>query len=178
MRAWLGRALLATILLGSLAAQEWTADLPEDGPRILERGILRVAGSRGLTLREYKTTSGVMSRTLVFDAPGCSQPVKVSQRLWTFEEEPLLEGGAEQDYARRYIYIDRSWDRPDPRAMFVQRTKYRSLAMFGLTEYVASMYLILVETPKNCPTAKAVDWSSIWSRDYLEAAGANAAPTR
>lgn len=172
MRAWLGRAVFVTILLGSFAAQERAAVSPEDGPGLLEPGILRVAGSHGLSLREYKTTNGVFSRTLVFDAPGCSQPVKVSQRVWTFEEEPLLERHPDPGYARRYVYIDRSWDRPDPRGVFIQRTKYRSLAMVGLTEYIPSTHLIVVETAKNCRAAEAIDWSPVWSRVSLSTARA------
>jgi hypothetical protein len=48
--------------------------------------------------------------------------------------------------------------------------KYRVLATFGLTEYTPSWYLILVETPKNCRTAAAIDWRSVWNRNYLAAA--------
>ncbi len=117
-----------------------------------------------------------MTRTLVFDAPNCSQPVQVSLRLSTFEEESLTEPGSESGYTRRFIYIDRSWDRPDPRAVFVEHMKYSALAMFGLTEYVPSRYLVLVETPKNCRAAEDIDWSSAWSRDYLGVA--HAAPSR
>ncbi|MBV8104957.1 MAG: hypothetical protein JO223_10105 [Hyphomicrobiales bacterium] len=81
-----------------------------------------------------------------------------------------MESAPEQGYTRRYIYFNRSWDTPDPRAAFVQRMKYGVLAAFGLTEYVPSWYLILVETPKNCRTAAAVDWRSVWNRNYLVAA--------
>ena len=171
MRAWAGHAVFATILMGSLAAQNRAADWPDNkSARLLEPAILRVAGSYGLNLHEYRTTSGTTSRTLVFEALGCSQPVKVSLRLSTFEEESLMESAPEQGYTRRYIYFNRSWDTPDPRAAFVQRMKYGVLAAFGLTEYVPSWYLILVETPKNCRTAAAVDWRSVWNRNYLVAA--------
>jgi hypothetical protein len=122
-----------------------------------------------LDLREYKKTSGMTSRTLVFEAPGCSQPVTVSARLSTFEEESLMEHDPVQGYTRRYIYFDRSWDTPEPRAAFAQRMKYSALAMFGLTEYVPSRYLILVEAPKNCRAAEAIDWRSAWKRSYLAA---------
>ena len=117
-----------------------------------------------------------MTRTLVFDAPGCSQPVQVSLRLSTFEEKSLMKSASEQGYTRRYVYFDQSWDRPEPRAAFVQRMKYSALTMFGLTEYVPSRFLVLVETPKNCRTAEAVDWRLVWNRDYL--AAAQAAPSR
>jgi hypothetical protein len=172
VRAWVGHAVFATILIGSFAAKERAAEVPIDGPSLLEPAILRIAGSHGLDLREYRTTSGMMSRALVFDSLGCSRPVLVSLRLWTFEEESLMNYASEQGYTRRYIYFDRSWDRPDTRAMFGQRVKYWALAVFGLTEYFPSQYLILAETPKNCRNTEAIDWRSVWNRDNLAAANA------
>ncbi|MBV9288383.1 MAG: hypothetical protein JO288_11285 [Hyphomicrobiales bacterium] len=117
-----------------------------------------------------------MPPALVFEAPGCSLPVQVSPRLSNFEEESLMDYAPEQGYTRRYLYFDRSWDKPAPRAAFLQRMKYWALAMFGLTDYTPSRYLILVEAPKNCQSAEAVDWRSVWKRDYL--AGAKTAPAQ
>ncbi len=175
----MGHTVFAAVLIGSLAAQERVADWFEDDASLLEPAILRIAGSHGLHLREYRTTNGIMTRTLVFDVPGCSQPVQVSLRLATFEERSLMESLPEQSYTRRYIYFDQSWDRPNPQGAFAQRMKYSALAMFGLTEYVPSRYLVLVETPKTCRAAEAVDWSSVWNRDYLAAAqDVKAAPSQ
>jgi hypothetical protein len=51
--------------------------------------------------------------------------------------------------------------------------KYAALAVFGLTRYVPSGYLLLVESPSHCSVADAIDWRNVWDRDYLlEAAGA------
>ena len=69
----------------------------------------------------------------------------------------------ERGYTRRYIYFDRTWDSPDPRAAFVQRMKYAFLAMFRMTEYEPSAYLLLVETPPHCQAAEAIDWRPVWS---------------
>lgn len=171
MKAWAAHAVFATILVGSLAARERSAaPLPDS---LLEPAVLRVAESHGWGLREYRTTSGMsmMSRSLVFDAPGCSQPVLVSLRLSTFEEETLM-GSTETGYARRYVYFDRTWDTPDPRAAVVERMKYAALAMFGLTRYSPSWYLLQVEAPANCRAAAAMDWRSVWNRDDLAAAQA------
>lgn len=176
MRAWAGHAVFAAVLIGSLAAQQRSADLPDDGAGLLEPAILRIADSHGLKFHEYRTMSGIMTRTLLFAAPGCTRPLQVSLRLSTFEEKSLFGPASEQDYTRHYIYFDRSWDQPDPRAAFVQRMKYSALSMLRLTEYVPSKYLLLVETPNNCRAAEDIDWSFAWSRDYL--AVAHAAPSR
>ena len=173
MRLWAAHAVFATILVGSLAARERAAEPLADSVSLLESTVLRVAASHSWGLREYRTTSGMVSRTLVFEAPGCSQPVQVGLRLSTFEEETLAES-TQPGYVRRYIYFDRTWDAPAPRAAFVQRTKYRALAMFGLTVYAPSWYLLKVEAPANCQSADAMDWRSIWNRDALPAAQAGA----
>jgi len=174
VRVWPAHAIFATILVGSLAAREQAAKPIDDSLSLLEPAVLRVAGSRGWGFREYRTNSGMVSRTLVFEAPGCSQPVEVSLRLSTFEEETLAESAPEPGYLRRYIYFDQTWDTPDPRAAVVQRMKYAALATFGLTKYTPSWYLLQVEAPPNCRAAKATDWRSIWNRDDLAAAQASA----
>ena len=91
--------------------------------------------------------------------------MQVSLRLSsTFEEQTLLEYVPEPGYVRRYVYFDRIWDTPDHRAAALQRMKYAALAMFGLTEYAPSWYLLLIEAPSNCRAAQAIDWRSVWNR--------------
>jgi hypothetical protein len=68
MKAWLLHVVFATILVGSLAAKERTADmLVESGN--LEPAVLRVARSHGLAFREYITITGTDVRALVFEPP-------------------------------------------------------------------------------------------------------------
>ena len=165
--------VFAAILLASLAVQQRAADVRYDDASVLEPSILRVASSHGLTLREYRATGGMTPRGLIFEAPGCRQPVQINSLLSTFEEESLMDNAPGHGNAR-YIYFDQSWVSPNPRAAFVQRMKYRALAMFGLTEYVPSKYLLRVEAPIDCQTVADIDWSSVWSRKYLARAPAGA----
>ncbi len=176
MRVWAAHAVFAAILIGSLAARGLAAD-PLDDNASHERAVLRVAGSHGWGFGEYRATSGILRPTLVFEAPGCSQPVLVSLHSWTFEDEAITQSAPQQGYARRYIYFDMTWDTPDRQAAFVQRMKYRVLAMFGLTEYEPSQYLLLVETPPHCQAAQAIDWGPVWNRDTLAAAQASTEAT-
>ncbi len=163
MRFSAPHAVFAAILVGSLAARALSANAFLDEASVLEPGVLRVAGSHGLGLREYRTTGGMVSRALVFQAPDCSQPVYVSLRLSTFEEQTLLESAPERGYSRRYIYFDRTWDTPDPWAAFAQRMKYAALSVFGLTRYVPSRYLLSVEAPVDCRAVEAIDWRYVWN---------------
>ena len=176
MRAWAAHAVFAAILIGSLATRERAVDAPASSVS-LKAAVLRVAGSHGWGFDDYRTTSGMVSWTLVFEAPSCSQPVFVSLRLSSFEDETMMQYSLEPGYVRRYIYFDRTWDAPDHRAAFLQRMKYEVLAKFGMTEYLPSDYLLLVEAPPHCQAAETIDWRPVWSRDTLATAQANAAAT-
>ena len=176
MRAWAAHAVFAAILLGSLATGERANDALVDSAS-LEAAVLRIAGSQGWGLREYRPMSSVVKGSLVFEVPGCAQGVVVSILSSTFEEATIIGYAAEPGYARRYIYFDRTWDAPEPWAAFFERVKYRAIGMFGLTQYVPSHYLLLIETPRHCPAADTIDWAPAWKRDYLAAAQASAEVT-
>ncbi len=169
MRVWAAHAVFATVLVGSLAGRERPAEAPIVGAS-LESVIVRVARSQGLGFREYRANNTGGVRTMVFDAPGCSQPVLVIWRLATFEDEATIESTPGQGYRQRYVYIDRKWNSPDPWAVSIQRIKYSFLAMFGLSEYAPSAFTLQVETPGDCPAAERIDWRPAWSRSYLAAA--------
>ena len=169
MKAWPVHAIFATILVCSLAARARTTDVLIEHDS-LEPAVLRVARLHGLAFREQVTIAGTDRRALVFEAHGCSRPVRIGLRLLTFEEEPILQSTTEQGYVRRYVYIDHSWDRPNRLAVWVQRIKYEVLATFGQTQYIPSWYLLRIESPPDCQVANAIDWRIVWNRDYLASA--------
>jgi hypothetical protein len=172
MRAWAVHVAFASILVGSLAAKGRTTDvLLERGS--LEPAVLRVAQSHGLAFREYETISDMGRRALVFEAPGCAEPVRVVLRATTFEEEPFTELAPERNYVHRYIYIEHTWDHPDRLAVWIQRMKYEVLATFSQTQYIPSWHLLQVELPPGCQVADAIDWRTVWNRDYLASTGAD-----
>ena len=170
MRAWPLHIVFATILVGSLAAKERAADTLVDVDNLdRETAVTRVARSHGLTFQEYVTLPGTKLPALAFAAPGCFQPILVVLRA-QFDEEPLLRSAREQGDEVRYVYIHGSWEKPDRLAFFVERMKYAALATFGLTRYVPSGHMLLVDSPSHCPAADAIDWRDVWNRDYVEAA--------
>ena len=171
MRAWPLHVVFATVLVGSLAAKERAADVvAEVDSDALETAVTRVARSHGLAFREIVTVGNLPA--LVFEAPGCSRPVLVVLRV-TFDFEPVMQSAREQGDALRYVYIDRSWEKPDRLAFFVDRMKYAALATFGLTRYVPSGHLLVVESPPQCQAADAIDWRKVWNRDYVGATRAD-----
>lgn len=178
MRVWPVHLVFGTLLAGSLVAQQRTVDmLVEIDPGDLAAAVTRVARSQGLIFRSHATVYGNVS-ALTFDAPGCSQPVSVALQV-NFDLAPLVQlSTGKATPVSRYVYIERSWDKPDRLAFFIYRMKYAVLAAFGLTRYVPGGHLMLIEAPSHCQSAKAVDWSDVWNRDYVAANQANAANTR
>ena len=172
MKAWPLHLMFGAILVGSLTAQQRTADtLVEIDPAGLAAAVMRVAQSQGLTFRDHATVYGNVP-ALTFDAPGCAQPVTVALQV-NFDFAPFVQSSApEAGEVARYVYIDRSWDKPNRLAFFIYRMKYAALATFGLTPYAPGGHLMLVEAPSECRAAATIDWSNVWNRDYVQAAAA------
>jgi hypothetical protein len=168
MRAWPLHVVFATILVGSLAAKERAADVLVVDDATLQTAVTRIAQSQGLAFREEVTITGTNGPALAFEAPGCSRPVLVVARV-LFDEEPFMHFAREQGDDIRYVYIDRSWERPDRLALLVEKIKYAAFAIFGLTRYVPSGPLLLVDSPPRCEIAAAIDWRNVWNRDYISA---------
>jgi hypothetical protein len=168
MRAWPLHLVFATILVGSVAAKERAAEVFDVDDATLEAAVKRVARSHDLAFREYTHLTGTGVSALAFEAPSCSRPLFVVVRL-NFDFDPFVRSAREQGDVIRYVYIDRSWEKPDRLALFVERMKYAALASLHLTPYVPSGRLLLVETPSRCQLADAVDWRNVWNRDYLGA---------
>jgi hypothetical protein len=91
----------------------------------------------------------------------------------TFDQEPVVRSAREQGDVLRYVYIDDNWDKPRRLAVFVERVKYTALATLGVTRYVPSWHLLLIESPAHCQIVDAIDWRMVWNRDYLTATVAN-----
>jgi hypothetical protein len=168
MSTWPLHVVFAIILVGSLAARERAPDvLAESGA--LEPAIIRVARSHGLVFRESTTVTGTDVQALVFEAPDCSRPVLVVLLMMTLDQEPIVALSArEHGDVLRYVYIDRTWEKPDRLALFVERMKYAALATFGLTRFMPSWHLLLIESPSHCRVADAIDWRLVWNREYLQ----------
>ncbi len=175
MRGWAGFALFGFLLIGSLAVRETAIDLWAADDDTLEQAIIRVAETQGLTFRGPTGITYVDIRTITFSAPDCSGPVLVVLLVPTFEQEPILRTARGPDQTRRYVYLDRSWDSPHPLAVFFERAKFAALATVGLTRYVPSRQLLLVEAPSGCKAADDVDWRPVWDRRMLQTLKADAA---
>jgi hypothetical protein len=175
MRAWAAFALFGLLLIGSLAVRGTTVDLWTENDN-LEQAIIQVAEAQGLAFRRHTSVTDVDLRAISFDAPNCSGAVLVVPLAVTFEQEPIMRSAAGGPHlTRRYVYLERSWDSPHRLAVFFERAKFAVLAVFGLTRYVPSRQLLLVEAPPGCEAADGVDWRLVWDRRMLQSPKADAA---
>ena len=166
MRAWPLHVVFASMLVGSLATKELAADAPVDEADF-DPAVIRVARAQGLAFREYSTFTGTNVRAMAFEAPGCSRPVQVVVTYEDLGQGAILGVGGEEGDVLRYVYIDRSWDKPDRLALYLQRMKYALLKTFRLTRYDPDPRVLLVDAPPGCQVADAIDWRNAWNRDYV-----------
>ena len=174
MRASAGFTLFGLLLIGSLAIRGTAVDLWAENDN-LEQAIIRVAEAQGLAFRRHTSVTDVDIRAITFDAPNCSGAVLVVPLAVTFEQEPIMRSAGGPHLTRRYVYLESSWDSPHRLAVFFERAKFATLAVFGLTRYVPSRQLLLVEAPSGCDAADGVDWRLVWDRRMLQSAKAEAA---
>jgi len=176
MRAWPLHIVFASMLVGSLAAKELAADAPIDSTDF-EPAVIRVAGAQGLAFRESTTLTGSPLQAMAFEAPDCSRPVLVVVLEENLDRAAMVDLGGEGD-VRRYVYIDRSWEKPDRLAFYIQRMKYALLKTFRLTRYDPDPRVLLVDAPSGCQIADRIDWRNAWNRDYVAASHNAVEPTR
>jgi len=176
MRARLQHAVFAAILLGTLVTKERTGDVFAEAGS-MEPAIIRAAQSQGLVFRGYREVTYADLRALKFEAPGCAQFVSVAVLTVALEQEPLVRSAPEEGNVRHYVYIDRMWNAPNRLAVFFARINHAAFAAFGLSRYVPSWHLLLVDAPLGCSAVDSVDWRLVWDRDY-RAAGENKMPQK
>jgi hypothetical protein len=133
-------------------------------PVNLEPAVFRIARLHGLAFREYVPVADTGRSALVFEAPGCAKPLRVFIRALNANFVQIVPA---PDYSRRYVYIDRSWDRPRQLAAWVQKIKYEVLLALGQTSYLPGGDILQLELPPNCPEIETIDWRMVWSRTYL-----------
>jgi hypothetical protein len=164
MNKWLLHMIFAVILVTSVAASERASDVLLKTQN-LEAAVIHVAQSHGLKLLG-KPTAKELVPTLMFEAPGCAQPLLVSLLSVTLDDEPLVRAVGEPDDVVRYIYLDRSWSvLPNPLAVFFEWKKHKALELFGLTPYVPVPYMLRLARPPGCDIVGRIDWQVVWRRD-------------
>ncbi len=169
MKLWSVHLVFGALLVGSLSAQQRGADNLSEIPLAeFAPAVTRIAEAQGLRLRGHMTAFGNVP-SLSFDMHGCPRPVTVVLGV-NFDIAPFVQATAREtgDMAR-YVYIGRSWGKPQRLAFFAYRMQYAVLATFGLSRYVPGGHLLLIEAPLDCRSIETLDWRNAWNRAYVKA---------
>jgi hypothetical protein len=165
MNASLLRAVFVALLLATLASKAQTSPTASIGVLDIRASIIDVLAGQGLAAREDQAGQGqVFAGSVLFHAPGCDREVRVvpvSISLW---EGPLFDEVIGPDHAKHFRYLDGAWLTEDRIGIRLEWLKHRALAMFGLSRYIASPFVLLIAEPRGCDVVKTVDWRLVWER--------------
>jgi hypothetical protein len=166
MKARVGHALFALILGGSVLANARPTNPPAEAEQ-LAAAVINVARSNDLTFRGRTTLANHLIDALTFDAKGCSEPIMVTLLSVLAEQAPLLETQNLQGRTLRFVFYDRHWRTPNRSSITWEGKKQKALAVFGLTRFAPSEYMLAIAAPSGCKAADAIDWQKVWDRRYL-----------
>lgn len=176
MKARVGHALFALIMGGSILTNARPADPPADAEQ-MAAVVINVARSNNLTFRGRTALANHLIDALTFDAKDCREPITVALLLVFAEQLPLLETQNLGGRTLRFIFYDRRWQTPNRASITWEREKQKTLAVFGLTRFVPSQYMLAIAAAPDCKAAAAIDWQDVWDRRYLASLAADhAAP--
>jgi hypothetical protein len=176
MKARVGHTLFALILGGSILTNARPADPPADAEQ-MAAAVINVARSNNLIFRGRTNLANHLIDALTFDAKDCREPITVALLLLLAEQIPLLETQDLEGRTLRFIFYDRHWQMPNRASITWEREEQKALAIFGLTRFVPSQYMLAIAAASDCKAADAIDWQDVWDRRYLASLAANhAAP--
>ena len=166
MKARVGHALFALILGGSALANARPTNPPAEAGQ-LAAAVINVARSNDLTFRGRTTLANHLIDALTFDAKDCRESITVALLSVMSEQVPLLETQNLEGRPLRFVFYDRRWRTPDRISIAWERKEQKALALFGLTRFVPSEYMLAIAAASDCKTANAIDWQNVWDRHYL-----------
>jgi hypothetical protein len=166
MKARMGHALFALVLGGSILANARPTHTPAEAEQLVTAAI-DIARSNDLTFRGRSTLANHLVDALIFDAKRCSEPIMVAVLSVLGEPAPLLEAQNPEGRTLRFVYYDRRWRTPSRPLIVWKRNEQAALAMFGLTRFVPSKYMLAITASSDCKAADTIDWQNAWDRRYL-----------
>jgi hypothetical protein len=167
--------IFAAILAASIGVNSRIGDVVTAGDIAAGKDILPavigVARSYDMALEQESRIADVT--VLTFRVPGCARPLVIAPLDVSLDRVPLVPQLDGEAYAVRYVYLDRAWTKPDHLALVIKWRIHKVLGIFGLSRYVPSGYVLLIDAPRGCRIIDAVNWRPVWDRNYLASLGAS-----
>lgn len=128
--------------------------------------VTEVIRQHGYALRDNPVRPpGMLSHIIYFQRPECDQVSLVLPHFINEETQSLLTRAASADAARRFYYLDGSWNDQARVAMFLAWVKYAVLDIFGTSRYIPVKQAIVVADARDCHPAADIDWRPVWAKD-------------
>jgi len=181
---WAFRSLILLTVLASLVVRfrglrsqdEMLATFDVDS------AIREVVLDSGFALRDNPVQPPkVLSQAVYFQRPECRQASMVMPFALTSELLPFLAETIKPGFARRFFYLDKSWEEaPSRLAMFFERGKNEFFGPFRKQHFfTGGMVAILVAEPVDCNRIDSIDWRQVWDKERHRIAADHAsAPLR
>jgi hypothetical protein len=174
MKARMGHTLFALVLGGSVLANARPTHPPAKAEQLID-AVINVARSNDLTFRGRTALANHLIDALIFDAKGCSEPIMVAVLSLLAEQAPLLEAQNLEGRTLRFVFYDRRWRTLNRASIVWERKEQAALAVFGLTRFVPSEYMLAIAASSDCKAADTIDWQNVWDRRYLASRAPNQA---
>jgi hypothetical protein len=162
MNTWVLRAVFVGLLLASFmrsANSQQPADWTEQAPAT----IIQALSKQGLVVEKiYRLDPRAIPPVIAFKVTGCESALQVVYLHLSLTEAPFLDSASDPNYARRYIYLGRVWNKPDVVAMRLAWLKQRLLGLIGQSPFVMERMVLFVSSPPHCDAIERIDWFSVW----------------
>jgi hypothetical protein len=132
--------------------------------------VTDVIRQHGYALRDNPVRPpGMLSHIIYFQRPECDQVSLVLPHFINEETQSLLTRAASADVARRFFYLDGSWNDQARVAMFLAWVKYAVLDIVGTSRYIPVKQAIVVAEGRDCHPAADIDWRQVWAKERRSA---------
>lgn len=184
MNIWSWRALLLTLLAGSLmiragAIRERERSIETFDFAAAMTGVIAAGGHA--TLPNPVAPPKVLSAIVYIARHDCAEPSMALPFYLNQAAAPLLDRAtAGKPYTYRYHFIERAWPDQTRLALNTQWLKHAALALVGSTPYRPVRRAVAVADPAGCAPVP-VQWRDVWRRstgpDASQVATSSTSPT-
>lgn len=161
------RALLAGLLVAIAVDKVWVSRADPPDMRAAVMGL--VSHSGWSAYEETGNSSEPLGNAIHFRATGCEGLGQIFVVDLSLQAAPMLDQVIRSGDARRFVYLGRTWLTHDRVGMRLEWLKQKTLALFGLSQYVVNEAALVITEPRDCKVADAVDWSALWERRAQQA---------
>lgn len=160
MRLLALRTLFAGLLISTVAGKIWLAraDLPD-----IRAGAIETMLRQGwVAYEETGNHDQPLGNAVNFRAVECEALGQLFIVGLNLQAAPMLDHITKPGYARRFIYLGRTWLNQDRFGMRLEWLKHKIFGLVGLGQYEANESAIVIVEPPDCKRAETVDWSRLW----------------